>query len=342
MRDFFLFLCFVFGFQSFSQNVIELKSDEKVEPETIGTYLKGSNLYVLNFEYLDSDNRFYFLYKIDLESKKVLNKIKINQGKIYKEPYFKEFNDSLCIFNRSTFDEFAGYFIFDFDLNTQKYLQDSNIAEYAKSNKILFFNDFKNELIYLDGKPIKKEKGFAYLSLEDKSLYFFEPSYQTKNVSFNKVNLETNLKKVYTFKELPNYENDFTQYNKFRNNSNFFASKNYIFVTPELGQAVNLGNFYVLKFNKTDASLVNIEIPKIENLIECDKIKIFLDVQYAIASGGKKDLIQFGVDKNQTFCICKSKMIEERFYYHYIKNYKQKNIYIGNDYQTKSTKVYFD
>nr|WP_294786342.1 hypothetical protein [uncultured Flavobacterium sp.] len=344
MRNFFLFLCFVLGFQSFSQNVIELKSDEKFDSEPIEVYLKGSNLYVLNFEQSDPDNMFYILYKVDLETKKVLSKIKINQGKIYKNPYFMEFNDSLYILNRSTFDEFAGYFIFDFNLNTQKYVQDSNIAEYAESHKVPFFNDFKNDIIYIDGKPIKKERGFVYLSLEDKSLYFFEPSYQKRNVSFSKANLESNFKKTYTFKDLPNYENDFAQYNKFRNNTNFFSSKNYIFITPEIGKyALNLENFNVLAFNKADASLVNIGIPKMENFVECTQIKVLSDVQYGIVRNGKKVLIQFGVDKNQTFCFCKSKLIEEHFYSHFLKNYNQKNVYIGSDYEkSNNTKIYFD
>ncbi|MCV2484993.1 hypothetical protein OD917_08670 [Flavobacterium sp. SH_e] len=343
MKKIFIFLFIGFILQSYSQNAIELKFDEKCESTIIGAYLKENNLYVLNFEKLNLDNTFYALYKIDLDSKKVLNRIKIEEGKIYNNPYFKEDNDSIYILNKSTFDDFATYYAFDLALKTHKKIIKTKVAEYVKVEKLLFFKDFKNNIIYIDGEPIKQEMDFSYFCPENKSVYFFESSYKTKNISFSKVDSQNTLKNTYTFKELPDYENDFAQYSKFRNNTNFFSSANYIFITPEVGKnPINIESFYYLKFNKTNASLVKSGIPKIENLIDCNKIKVLSKSQYIISTKGKTTTVQFGVDKDQNFCICKSNIIEENFYYQDIQQYKQENLYIGSNYKTKTAKIYFE
>lgn len=343
MKKLFALLFLGFTFQSYSQKSIELKFDKEFESEIIGTYLKDNNLYVLNFENLNLDNTFYTFYKIDLDSKKILNKTKITNEKIYNIPYFREVNDSIYVLNKSTFDDFASYFIFDSGLKTQKVVKKANIEEYTNSQKLLFFNDFKNNVIYIDGKPIKQENGFSYLSEGNKSVYFFSSSFVTKNISISKVDLKDVLKKTYALRELPNYENDFAQYSKLKNNTNFFSSENYIFVTPQIGgNPINIESFYFLKFIKKDASLVKVGVPETENLKDCNKIKVLSKSQYSVFSKGKTTSIQFGVDSDENFCICKSNIIEENFYYNDIKQYKNENLYIGRDFKTKTSKIYFN
>ncbi|MFH6968203.1 hypothetical protein [Flavobacterium sp. FlaQc-28] len=343
MKKIFVIFFWAFALQLYSQNVIELRSDEKVESKIIGTYLKENNLYVLNSEKLNLNSKmFYMFYKIDLDRRKILNKIRIEDGEIYKDPYFKDINDSIYLLNKSTFNYFASYFVFDSDLKTQRGFKKTNIADYVNSQGIPFFNDFNYEKIYFDGKQIE-EGSFAYFSLEDKSVYTFKSSYKTKNISFSKVDSKSSYKKTYAFKELPNYVNDFTEYSKFRYNSSFFPSINYIFVTPEIrNNAINLESFYYLKFDKKEGGLVKIGIPSVNNIGDCDKIKPLSKSQYEITNNGKGTLIQFGVDKDQNFCVCESKKIGENFSYQDIKEFKQKKLYIGYDSESKTAKVYFD
>ena len=140
--------------------------------------------------------------------------------------------------------------------------------------------------------------------------------------------------KIYPFSSFKDYENDIKQYSKFRKNYVFYSSKNKIFIIPDLeSSVVRSEDFNILSFNKLNGNIlqmgnINLEKP----FIDCAKIKTLSDVQYQVTNANSRELIQFGVDKLEKFCLCKSTNISPNFSLQKIINYKNYKIYIGKNY----------
>lgn len=341
MRKNFLFICLLIFFCGCSQSKINLKYKYTNESEFIQSFLSGNNLYILNFEkdIVLKDSAYFSLYKFDLISKNILKKVKIKNGSILKNLIFTENNNSIIIINTATLESDVTSYHISKDLQHQEKIN-LTIIEHIQKYNLENFIDLKQNLIYQSIHPTKFI-GFPFI--DNNTFYSFNNSHSQKNIKLTRKSAKISYERDYPYKNFEGYENDFREYSKFRNLNNFYLSENKLFIFPNLEMfSINAWESNMIIFNKANGDLEKIKkISEIQKFNDCDKIKTFDSRQFQMSSENGKKLIQFGVDKNENFCLCNSKVIDENFYTINIINYNNHKIYIGKNTESNTTQIIY-
>jgi hypothetical protein len=334
------FLKYILGllcFCSYAQyQDLELKINEGNESKFVKSYVNNtkSSLFVVTFETNKiKRSEQYYLYKINLKTKKIENKTTLKRDLVPINIIIKEENDSLKIINYQANNENVNSFIFSSDLKFCK--SDSlPIVNYINKHKLKYFFDSNKSLIYINSKPKLNLSSRHFLDKD--TLFLFENNPIDNLIRFSKISSKNNYDKKFPYSSQIGYESNFREYNKYRFNGDFLFSDNKVYVYPYLnlifGNSLYTNPFNVLVFDKNNGDLINTQKVSFEKFIECEKLNVLIDIQLDLSLYGV-GLIQFGLDNNENFCVCASKPISPNFSSIEKISINGDKIFIGKDYK---------